>query len=205
MEITLHQAGSKKPSTIKVSDAVFAVGYNETLVHQALTTYMSAARSGTKAQKSRSDVRGGGKKPFNQKGTGRARAGTIRSPLWRGGGTTFAARPRSYAKKLNKKMYQGAMRSIFSELARQGRLSCIDSFNIDEPKTKLAKQLLASLGFSEVLVITDDVNSSTYMAIRNIPMVDVIDTSEIDPYSLIGFSNVLITKAAVEKVEAWLG
>jgi large subunit ribosomal protein L4 len=205
VEITLHQAGSKKPSTIKVSDAVFAVGYNETLVHQALTTYMSAARSGTKAQKSRSDVRGGGKKPFNQKGTGRARAGTIRSPLWRGGGTTFAARPRSYAKKLNKKMYQGAMRSIFSELARQGRLSCIDSFNIDEPKTKLAKQLLASLGFSEVLVITDDVNSSTYMAIRNIPMVDVIDTTEIDPYSLIGFSNVLITKAAVEKVEAWLG
>ena len=205
MEITLHQAGSKKPSTIKVSDAVFAVGYNETLVHQALTTYMSAARSGTKAQKSRSDVRGGGKKPFNQKGTGRARAGTIRSPLWRGGGTTFAARPRSYAKKLNKKMYQGAMRSIFSELARQGRLSCIDSFNIDEPKTKLAKQLLASLGFSEVLVITDDVNSSTYMAIRNIPMVDVIDTTEIDPYSLIGCSNVLITKAAVEKVEAWLG
>jgi len=205
VEITLHQAGSKKPSTIKVSDAVFAVGYNETLVHQALTTYMSAARSGTKAQKSRSDVRGGGKKPFNQKGTGRARAGTIRSPLWRGGGTTFAARPRSYAKKLNKKMYQGAMRSIFSELARQGRLTCIDSFNIDEPKTKLAKQLLASLGFSEVLVITDDVNSSTYMAIRNIPMVDVIDTTEIDPYSLIGFSNVLITKAAVEKVEAWLG
>ena len=205
MEITLHQTGSKKPSKITVSDAVFAAGYNETLVHQALTTYMSGARSGTKAQKTRSEVRGGGKKPFNQKGTGRARAGTIRSPLWRGGGTTFAARPRSYIKKLNKKMYQGAMRSIFSELARQGRLSCIDSFQIDEPKTKLAVQLLASLGFSEVLVITDDVNSSTYMAMRNIPKVDVIDTTEIDPYSLIGFSNILITKAAVEKVEAWLG
>ena len=166
---------------------------------------MSAARSGTKAQKTRADVRGGGKKPFNQKGTGRARAGTIRSPLWRGGGVTFAARPRSYAKKLNKKMYQGAMRSIFSELARSGRLSCIDSFHIDEPKTKLAKQYLANLGLNEVLIITDDVNSASYMAIRNIPMVDVVDTTEIDPYSLIGFKNILITKAAVEKVEAWLG
>jgi len=204
VEITLHQNG-KKPSKIEVSDAVFGAGYNETLVHQALTTYMSAARSGTKAQKTRSDVRGGGKKPFNQKGTGRARAGTIRSPLWRGGGVTFAARPRSYVKKLNKKMYQGAMRSIFSELARSGRLSCIDSFQIDEPKTKLAKQYLANLGLNEVLIITDDVNSATYMAIRNIPMVDVVDTTEIDPYSLIGFKNILITKAAVEKVEAWLG
>jgi large subunit ribosomal protein L4 len=204
VEITLHHTG-KKPSKLEVSDAVFGAGYNETLVHQALTTYMAAARAGTKAQKSRSDVRGGGKKPFNQKGSGRARAGTIRSPLWRGGGTTFAARPRSYAKKLNKKMYQGAMRSILSELVRQGRLTCIDSFQIEQPKTKLAKQLLATLGFNEVLVITDDVNSSTYMAMRNIPMVDVIDTTEIDPYSLIGFSNVLMTKAAVEKVEAWLG
>lgn len=204
MEITLHQTG-KKPSTIKVSDAVFGAGYNETLVHQALTTYMAGARAGTKAQKNRSDVRGGGKKPYNQKGTGRARAGTIRSPLWRGGGVTFAARPRSYVKKLNKKMYQGAIRSIFSELARQGRLSCIDSFQIEQPKTKLAKQLLESLGFREVLVITDDVTSSTYMAMRNIPMVNVIDTTEIDPYSLIGFKNILITKAAMEKVEAWLG
>lgn len=204
MEITLHQTG-KKPSKIDVSDAVFGVDYNETLVHQALTTYMSAARAGTKAQKNRSDVSGGGKKPFNQKGLGRARAGTIRSPLWRGGGTTFAARPRSYVKKLNKKMYQGAIRSILSELVRQGRLTMIDSFEIEQPKTKLAKQLLATLGMNEVLVITDDVNASTYMAMRNIPMVDVIDTTEIDPYSLIGFKNVLMTRAAKDKVEAWLG
>lgn len=204
MEITLHQTG-KKPSKIDVSDAVFGVDYNETLVHQALTTYMSAARAGTKAQKNRSDVSGGGKKPFNQKGLGRARAGTIRSPLWRGGGTTFAARPRSYVKKLNKKMYQGAIRSILSELVRQGRLTMIDSFEIEQPKTKLAKQLLATLGMNEVLVITDDVNAATYMAMRNIPMVDVIDTTEIDPYSLIGFKNVLMTRAAKEKVEAWLG
>lgn len=204
MEITLHQTG-KKPSKIDVSDAVFGVDYNETLVHQALTTYMSAARAGTKAQKNRSDVSGGGKKPFNQKGLGRARAGTIRSPLWRGGGTTFAARPRSYVKKLNKKMYQGAIRSILSELVRQGRLTMIESFEIEQPKTKLAKQLLATLGMNEVLVITDDVNASTYMAMRNIPMVDVIDTTEIDPYSLIGFKNVLMTRAAKDKVEAWLG
>lgn len=204
MEITLHQTG-KKPSKIDVSDAVFGVDYNETLVHQALTTYMSAARAGTKAQKNRSDVSGGGKKPFNQKGLGRARAGTIRSPLWRGGGTTFAARPRSYVKKLNKKMYQGAIRSILSELVRQGRLTMIDNFEIEQPKTKLAKQLLATLGMNEVLVITDDVNASTYMAMRNIPMVDVIDTTEIDPYSLIGFKNVLMTRAAKDKVEAWLG
>jgi len=204
VEITLHQTG-KKPSKIDVSDAVFGVDYNETLVHQALTTYMSAARAGTKAQKNRSDVSGGGKKPFNQKGLGRARAGTIRSPLWRGGGTTFAARPRSYVKKLNKKMYQGAIRSILSELVRQGRLTMIDSFEIEQPKTKLAKQLLATLGMNEVLVITDDVNASTYMAMRNIPMVDVIDTTEIDPYSLIGFKNVLMTRAAKDKVEAWLG
>jgi len=205
MEITLHQSGKKKPSKLTVSDTVFDAGFNESLVHQVLTAYMAGARAGTKAQKTRSDVRGGGKKPFKQKGTGRARAGTIRSPLWRGGGTTFAARPRSYSQKLNRKMYQGAIRSILSELARQGRLSCIDSFHIDGPRTKKAKEVLSSLGFNEVLVITDDVTADMYLATRNIPMVDVIDTNEIDPYSLIGFNNVLITKAAVDKVEAWLG
>jgi large subunit ribosomal protein L4 len=204
MEITLHQSGNAKPSKLTVSDTVFDASFNEALVHQVLTTYMAGARAGTKAQKTRAEVRGGGKKPFKQKGTGRARAGTIRSPIWRGGGVTFAARPRSYTKKLNKKMYQGAMRSILSELVRQGRLTCIDSFLIDEPKTKKAKELLATLGFNEVLVITDDVTSNVFMATRNIPKIDVIDTSEMDPYSLIGFDNVLMTKAAVDKVEAWL-
>jgi large subunit ribosomal protein L4 len=204
MEITLHQSGNAKPSKLTVSDTVFDASFNEALVHQVLTTYMAGARAGTKAQKTRSEVRGGGKKPFKQKGTGRARAGTIRSPIWRGGGVAFAARPRSYTKKLNKKMYQGAMRSILSELVRQGRLTCIDSFQIDEPKTKKAKELLTTLGFNEVLVITDDVTSNVFMATRNIPMIDVIDTSEMDPYSLIGFDNVLMTKAAVDKVEAWL-
>lgn len=204
MEITLHQSGNTSPAKITVSDTVFDASFNEALVHQALTTYMAGARAGTKAQKTRSEVRGGGKKPFKQKGTGRARAGTIRSPIWRGGGVAFAARPRSYTKKLNKKMYQGAMRSILSELVRQGRLTCIDTLQIDEPKTKKAKEFLATLGFNEVLIITDDVNSNVYLSTRNIPMIDVIDTSEMDPYSLIGFDNVLMTKAAVDKVEAWL-
>ncbi|MGK0298306.1 MAG: large subunit ribosomal protein L4 [Gammaproteobacteria bacterium] len=205
MELTLHQSGKKELSKMAVSDSVFDAKYNEPLVHQALTTYMAGARSGTKAQKTRAQVRGGGKKPFKQKGTGRARAGTSRSPLWRGGGIHFAAQPRSYKKKLNRKMYQGAIRSILSELARQGRLTCIDSLQIDEPRTKHAKQVLTDLGLANVLIITDDVTSDMYLATRNLPMVDVIDTTEIDPYTLIGFGNVLITKTAVDKVEAWLG
>jgi large subunit ribosomal protein L4 len=204
MELTIHKSGGEKDSKVSVSDTVFAASYNEALVHQVLTSYMAGARAGTKAQKTRTEVRGGGKKPFRQKGTGRARAGTSRSPLWRGGGTIFAAKPRSYRQKLNKKMYRGAMRSILSELARQGRLTCIEEFQIEEPKTKSAKVLLSGLGLDNVLIITDDVTANMYLATRNIPMVDVIDTTELDPYSLIGFSNVLITKPAIEKVETWL-
>lgn len=205
MELPLHKSGKKRASKVDVSDAVFAAAYNEPLVHQVLTSFMSGARAGSKAQKTRSEVRGGGRKPFRQKGTGRARAGTSRSPLWRGGGIIFAAKTRSYNKKVNRKMYRGAIRSIFSELARQGRLKCIDTFEIEQPKTKLAKELLSSLDLDNVLVITDDVTSEVYMATRNIPMVDVIDTSEIEPYSLIGYKEVVITQAALEKVEAWLG
>jgi len=200
----LHKSGGGKASKVSVSDTVFAANYNETLVHQALTTYMAGARAGSKAQKTRSEVRGGGKKPFRQKGTGRARAGTSRSPLWRGGGVIFAAKPRSYRKKLNKKMYRGAIRSILSELARQERLTCIEEFQFEQPKTKHAKDLLAGLGLDNVLIITDDVTVNMYLATRNIPMVDVIDTTEVDPYSLIGFNNVLITKSAIEKLESWL-
>lgn len=204
MELVLHQAGKKKPGKVKVSDEVFGARYNEPLIHQVLDAYMAGARSGTKAQKTRSEVRGGGRKPWRQKGTGRARAGTIRSPLWRGGGVTFAAKPRDYSKKVNKKMYRGAMRSIFSELVRQERLSCIDGFKLDEPKTKKAMEFLSSLDMNEVLIITDEVTNEMYLATRNIPRVDVIETSEIDPYSLIGFKNTLITKPALEKIEAWL-
>ena len=165
---------------------------------------MAGSRSGTKAQKSRSEVRGGGKKPWRQKGLGRARAGTIRSPIWRGGGVTFAAKPRNHAQKVNKKMYRGAIRSILSELVRQDRIICVDEFTVDEAKTKSVLSKLNELGINEVLIVTDEVSESLYLGARNIPHVDVIDTAEIEPYALIGFKTVLITKAALGKVEAWL-
>lgn len=204
MDIRIHNSGAKKPGKLKVSDTVFGVKYNEPLIHQVLVAYLAGNRSGTKAHKTRSEVNGGGRKPWRQKGLGRARAGTIRSPMWRGGGVTFAAKPRDYSKKVNRKMYRGAMRSIFSELVRQDRLSCIDELRIDGPKTRAAKTLLSGLGLDEVLIITDEVSENLYLSTRNLPCVDVIDTQEINPYSLIGFRNVLLTKAAMEKVEEWL-
>ena len=204
MDLKLHQTGKKRASKVKVSDEIFGVPFNEPLIHQVLNAYMTRARSGTRAQKSRSDARGGGKKPWRQKGLGRARAGTIRSPLWRGGGVTFAAKPKEYDPKVNRKMYRGAIRSILSELIRQERLTCIDDFALDEPKTKLAKQRLEDLGLDDVLIITDDINEQAFLATRNLPHVDIIDTEEINPYTLIGFRNILMTRAALEKVEAWL-
>ena len=204
MDLKLHQTGKKKAGKVAVADTVFAVPYNQPLVHQVLNAYMTRSRAGTRAQKSRSEVSGGGRKPWRQKGTGRARAGTNRSPLWRGGGVTFAAKPGNYSAKVNKKMYRGAMRSILSELVRQERLSCIDALDFDEAKTKKAKDLLAALGLEEVLIITDELTENAFLSLRNIPKVDIIDTAEINPYTLIGFDNVLMTKAAVEKVEAWL-
>lgn len=204
MELTIQTAGKKKAGSMTVADSIFSAEFNEPLIHQVLTSYLAAARSGTKAQKTRSEVRGGGKKPWRQKGTGRARSGTIRSPLWRSGGVTFAAKPQDHSKKVNKKMYRGAMRSILSELVRQDRFICIDEFDVAESKTKLVKEKLESLGLEDVLVITEELTENLYFGIRNLPKADVIDTNEIDPYSLIGFEKVLITKAAVEKVEAWL-
>lgn len=204
MELTIQKSGKKKAGTMTVSDNVFSAELNEPLIHQVLTAYLAGARSGTKAQRSRSEVRGGGKKPWRQKGTGRARAGTIRSPIWRGGGATFAAKPRDYSQKLNKKMYRAAMRSILSELVRQERIVCVDEFDVAESKTKLVKEKLASLSLEEVLIVTEELNETLYLGARNLPRVDVIDTEEINPYSLIGFEKVLMTQAAVEKVEAWL-
>jgi len=204
MELTIQKSGSGKAGTMNVADSVFSVEFNEPLIHQVLTSYLAGARSGTKAQKTRSEVRGGGRKPFKQKGTGRARAGTIRSPIWRGGGITFAAKPRDHSKKLNKKMYRAAMRSILSELVRQERFICVDEFNVEESKTKLVKDKLANLSLDDVLIVTEELNENLYLGVRNIPKVDVIDTNEIDPYSLIGFDKVLMTQAAVTKVEAWL-
>ncbi len=204
MELTIQKSDSGKAGTMNVADSVFSVEFNEPLIHQVLTSYLAGARSGTKAQKTRAEVRGGGRKPFKQKGTGRARAGTIRSPIWRGGGVTFAAKTQDHSKKLNKKMYRAAMRSILSELVRQERFICVDEFNVDESKTKLVKDKLASLSLDDVLIVTEELNENLYLGVRNIPKVDVIDTNEIDPYSLIGFDKVLMTQAAVEKVEAWL-
>lgn len=204
MELKIQTIGKKKTGSMNVADSVFSAEFNEPLIHQVLTSYLAAARSGTKAQKTRSEVNGGGRKPWRQKGTGRARAGTIRSPLWRSGGVTFAAKPQDHSKKVNKKMYRGAMRSILSELVRQDRFICVDEFDVAESKTKLVKEKLASLGLEDVLVVTEELTENLYFGIRNLPKADVIDTNEIDPYSLIGFEKVLMTQAAVEKVEAWL-
>jgi large subunit ribosomal protein L4 len=204
MELVLHHAGKKKAGKLEVSESVFGQAYNEPLVHQVLIAYMAGGRAGTKAQKTEAEVRGGGRKPWKQKGTGRARAGSIRSPLWRGGGVIHAAKPRDFSKKVNRKMYRGAIRSILSELARLERLICVDEFAVSEPKTKVAKELLSGLGVGKALVITDEVTRNAALAMRNIPDVDVIAAKDINPQDLVGFEHVVMTKAAVEKVEAWL-
>jgi large subunit ribosomal protein L4 len=204
MELVLHHAGKKKAGKLKVSESVFGQKYNEPLVHQVLVAFMAGGRAGTKAQKTEAEVRGGGKKPWRQKGTGRARAGSIRSPLWRGGGVIHAAKPRDFSKKVNRKMYRGAIRSMLSELARLERLTCVDEFNVPEPKTKAARELLSGLGVDKALVITDEVSRNAMLATRNIPHVEVIAAADINPRALIGCEHVIMTKAAVEKVEAWL-
>jgi len=180
---------------------VFGTGYKPELIHQVVTAYMAAGRAGTKAQKSRSDVRGGGSKPYRQKGTGRARAGTSRSPIWRGGGVTFAARPRDYSQKVNRKMYRGAVRSILSELARQERLLVLPEFSLAVPKTKELAQRLKDLGVSGALILTEDVDGILFLAARNLPRVDVMAVQQVDPVSLIAFDNLILTEAAVRKLE----
>jgi len=202
MVMELQVQGSNAKAT--VSDEVFGKEFNETLVHQAVVAYMAGGRAGTKAQKTRSEVRGGGAKPFRQKGTGRARAGTIRSPLWRTGGTTFAARPRDYSQKLNKKMYRAAMRAIFSELARQDRLVVVESFAVDSAKTRGLVEKLGALSLDNVLIVPEQADQNLYLAARNLPHVDVVEVAGIDPVSLIGFEKVLITVAALKQVEEWL-
>lgn len=204
MELKLHKDGKKTTGKMKVADAVFSARFNEPLIHQVVTAYMAGARAGTKKQKNRSDVRGGGRKPFRQKGLGRARAGTIRSPIWRGGGVTFAARNRDFSQKVNRKMYRGAMRSILSELIRQERLVVIDDLAVDEPKTKPFIEKLKAMKLDEVLIVTDEITDNLFLASRNVPKVDVIDMDEINPFMLIGFEKVLMTKGALEKVEARL-
>ena len=201
MELQVHD--SKK--AITVADAAFGAGFNEPLVHQAVVAYLAGGRSGTRAQKGRSDVAGGGAKPWRQKGTGRARAGTIRSPLWRGGGKVFAAQTRDFSQKLNKKMYRAAMRSIFSELARQGRLVVVDAFTVDSPKTKALSAKLAELSLESALIVTDQADENLYLAARNLPHIDVTEVGGVDPVSLVGFEKVVITVAGIKQVEEWLG
>lgn len=187
--------------TVEVTDATFGKEFNEALVHQVVTAYLAGGRQGTRAQKNRSQVSGGGKKPFRQKGTGRARAGTIRSPLWRSGGVTFAARPQDHSQKVNRKMYRAAMRSILSELVRQERLVAVEEFSVDAPKTKQLVAKLAELGLEKTLIVTEEVDANLYLAARNIPNVDVVDVAAADPVSLIAFDKVLVTVSALRKFE----
>ena len=189
---------------VEVADRAFAAPWNEALVHQAVTAYLAGGRAGSKAQKSRSDVRGGGRKPWRQKGTGRARAGTIRSPLWRGGGVTFAARPRHYGQKLNRKMYRAALRSILSELVREDRLTVVASFSLDAPKTRELAAKLKDLGLEDVLIVTGDEDGNLALASRNLARVGVVTAGRIDPVSLISFSRVLVTEPALRSIEARL-
>ena len=197
MELTITGSGKG----ISVSDAAFAKDFNESLVHQVVTAYMSGARQGTRAQKTRSEVAGGGKKPWRQKGTGRARAGTIRSPLWRSGGVTFAAKPQSFEQKVNRKMYRAAMRTILSELARQERLIVVEKFAVETPKTKELISKLKELELKDVLIVTSEVDENLFLSARNLYKVDVRDVQGIDPVSLIAFEKVLMTADAVKQLE----
>ena len=190
---------------VNVSESAFGRQFNEALVHQVVVAYMAEGRQGTKSLKSRSEVNGGGRKPYRQKGTGRARAGTIRSPIWRGGGVTFAAKPRDYSQKINRKMYHGAMQSILSELIRQGRVVVTSDFSVDTPKTRQVHELLKNLDLTNVLVVVEEVDSNLYLGARNLRNVEVIDVQGINPVNLIGFQKVLFTVGALKQVEEVLG
>ena len=205
MELSVIKPGNESAGTVSVSDLAFAREYNEDLVHQVVTAFLSGARQGTRAQKSRSDVRGGGKKPWRQKGTGRARAGTIRSPIWRSGGVTFAAQPQDHTKMVNRKRYRAALRSILSELARQERLIVVESMVLEAPKTKLLVKQLGEYGIDNVLIVSDEVGENLYLAARNLHKVDVRDVDGVDPVSLIAYDKVMVTVDAVKKIEEMLG
>nr|WP_086938963.1 50S ribosomal protein L4 [Thaumasiovibrio occultus] len=194
----------KGADALTVSESTFGREFNEALVHQVVVAYAAGARQGTRAQKTRSDVSGGGAKPWRQKGTGRARAGTIRSPLWRTGGVTFAARPQDHSQKVNKKMYRGAMKSILSELVRQDRLIVVDEFSVEAPKTKALVAKLKELELTDALIVTGEVDENLFLASRNIYKIDVRDAAGIDPVSLIAFDKVVMTAAAVKQVEEML-
>jgi len=196
MELQLHNGGA-----VKVADSAFGQEFNEALVHQVVTAYLAGGRAGTKAQKTRAAVRGGGIKPWRQKGTGRARHGSIRSPIWRGGGRTFAAQPRDHAQKVNRKMYRAAMRAVVSELARQGRLVVVESLPVETPKTKAFAAQLAQLGLADVLVVVEGFDENLALASRNLPNVGVCEAKDADPVNLIRYERVLATVPALRQLE----
>jgi large subunit ribosomal protein L4 len=199
MALTLKIAGGS--SELQVSEATFGHEYNEALVHQVVTAYRNAGRSGTKRQKSRAEVRGGGKKPWSQKGTGQARAGSIRSPIWVGGGRAFAARPRDFEQKVNRKMYRGAIRSMLSELIRQDRLVVTDALALDAPKTKLLTTRLKEMALDNVLIVVEAIDEKLMLAARNLPHVDVLPAAALNPLALASYDKVLMTVGAVKLIE----
>lgn len=201
MELTVAGVGTK----IELSQGTFGREFNESLVHQVVTAYLAGGRQGSKKQKTRSEVSGGGRKPWKQKGSGRARAGTIRSPLWRGGGKVFAAVPRDHSQKVNRKMYKAAMQVILSELARQDRLVVVDALVIEQPKTKLFNAKMKELQLENALIVADSVDENLYLASRNVPNVNVCDATGVDPVSLISHEKVVMTVPALKKIEEMLG
>jgi large subunit ribosomal protein L4 len=198
----LEFTGAK--GAVEVSEATFGREFNEALVHQVVTAYAAGARQGSRAQKTRSEVSGGGKKPWRQKGTGRARAGTIRSPIWRSGGVAFAAKPQDHSQKVNKKMYRGAIKSILSELVRQDRFIVVENFDVETPKTQALAAKLNEMSLKDVLIITEEVSENLFLSARNLYKVDVRDAATIDPVSLIAFDKVLVTAGAVKQIEEML-
>jgi large subunit ribosomal protein L4 len=201
MATQLKYAGGGSARSLEVSEKAFGREYNEALVHQVVTAYMAAGRAGTKRQKTRAEVRGGGIKPWKQKGGGRARAGSIRSPIWVGGGRAFAARPRDYAQKVNRKMYQGAMRAMLSELARLERLVVVESLSLESPKTRLLAAKLKELGLANVLILVEAYDEKLHLAARNLPGVTLLPVTAVDPRSLLGHDHVLATVGAVRMLE----
>lgn len=199
MELNLIAGG-----TVEVSDQTFGREFNEALIHQVVTAYMAGARQGTRSQKTRSEVSGGGRKPWRQKGTGRARAGSTRSPIWRSGGVTFAAKPQDHSQKVNRKMYRAAMRSIWSELVRQDRLVITQEMSVDTPKTSALAEKLKAMALESVLIVTAEVSDALFLSARNLPHVDVRDAEGIDPVSLLSFEKVLVTVDALKAIEEQL-
>ncbi|MBK1725666.1 50S ribosomal protein L4 [Halorhodospira neutriphila] len=204
MELKLTSNQGEAAGQVEVADAAFAEPFREALIHQVVTAHLAGGRAGTKAQKTRSEVSGGGSKPWRQKGTGNARAGTNRSPLWRAGGQAFAAKPRSYRQKVNRKMYRGAIRSILSELVREQRLVVVESLALEAPKTRLLRERLQQLGVEHGLVVVDALEPSLALAARNLPGVSAVEAGRIDPPSLVGSEQVVMTVPAIRRVEEWL-